>query len=124
MKNITKRRLAFVVAAAMGIAGCADDGKDGADGEDGAPGPGPTPPVTEVSTVTNVEYIAHMVEEGQVTVEFNLTDEDGVAITGLDSAAIYLAAMTDSGIQRSRDGTVGGNATFGGDEPTEGGNNH
>ncbi|WP_366861756.1 hypothetical protein [uncultured Shewanella sp.] len=122
MKNITKRRLAFVVAAAMGIAGCADDGKDGADGEDGAPGePGTTPtPVTEVSEITNVEYIAHMVEEGQVTVEFNITDEDGVAITGLDSAAIYLAAMTEQGIQRSRDGSVGGNATFGGDTPTEG----
>ncbi|MBQ4889358.1 hypothetical protein A9267_10365 [Shewanella sp. UCD-FRSSP16_17] len=120
MKHLTKRRLAFVVAAAMGIAGCADDGKDGADGEDGAPGEPATPPVTEVSTVTNVEYIAHMVEEGQVTVEFNLTDEDGVAITGLENAGIYLAAKTDRGIQRSRDGSVGGSATFGGDNATEG----
>ncbi|WOT05697.1 multiheme c-type cytochrome [Shewanella youngdeokensis] len=120
MKNLTKCKLAFVIAAAMGIAGCGSDGKDGEDGEPGLPGTSPAAPVTSVSEVTNVEYIAHMVEEGQVTVEFNLTNEDGAAITGLEEAAIYLAAMTENGIQRSRDGSVGGNATFGGDSPTEG----
>ncbi|MEZ9821375.1 hypothetical protein AB4238_12255 [Shewanella sp. 10N.286.45.A1] len=122
MRTHKKSLLAVALIAAIGLAGCSDgnDGKDGAPGEPGTPGVSPTPPVTEVSTVTNVEYIAHMVEEGQVTVEFNLTDEDGVAITGLENAGVYLAAKTDFGIQRSRDGSVGGSATFGGDNATEG----
>ncbi len=115
MKHLTKRRLAFFVAAAMGIAGCADDGKDGADGEDGAPGePGtsPTPPVVEVSESTDINYISHMIEEGQVVVEFNATDEDGLIINGLEEVGVsmYLAAVTDKGMQRARDGSVGGSA--------------
>ncbi|MCL1066882.1 hypothetical protein L2735_08695 [Shewanella olleyana] len=120
MKNLTKCKLAFVVAAAMGIAGCGSDGKDGQDGAPGEPGPGPNPPVVETSEVTNVEFISHMVEEGQVTLEFEITDEDGALINGLENAAVYLAAMTEMGIQRARDGSVGGSATAGGDEPTEG----
>ncbi|WP_319593218.1 multiheme c-type cytochrome [Shewanella donghaensis] len=122
MKHLTKKRLAFVVAAAMGIAGCGDDGKDGQDGAPGEPGiPGePNTPVTEVSEVTNVEYISHLVEEGQVTLEFEITDEDGTLINGLENAAVYLAAKTDRGIQRSRDGSVGGSANAGGDSATEG----
>ncbi|PMG80023.1 hypothetical protein BCU84_04600 [Shewanella sp. 10N.286.51.B7] len=111
MKNLTKCRLAFVVAAAMGIAGCGSDGKDGEDGAPGEPGPGPTPPVVEASEVTNVEFISHMVEEGQVTLEFEITDEEGLLINGLENAAVYLAAKTEDGIQRSRDGSVGGSAS-------------
>ncbi|MCC4834030.1 hypothetical protein LMH66_15405, partial [Shewanella sp. 10N.7] len=111
MKNLTKCRLAFVVAAAMGIAGCGSDGKDGEDGAPGEPGPGPTPPVVEASEVTNVEFISHLVEEGQVTLEFVITDEDDALINGLENAAVYLAAKTDHGIQRSRDGSVGGSAS-------------
>ncbi|QFU25199.1 hypothetical protein FM038_005015 [Shewanella eurypsychrophilus] len=123
MRTYNKSLLAMALITAIGMAGCSGD--DGTDGEDGAPGtpgePGtPTLPVTGVSEVTNVEYITHLVEEGLVTVEFSLTDEDGTAIIGLENASIYLAAMTDSGIQRSRDGSVGGKATAGGDEPTEG----
>ncbi len=111
MKNLTKCKLAFVVAAAMGIAGCGSDGKDGEDGAPGEPGPGPTPPVVEASEVTNVEFISHLVEEGQVTLEFVITDEDDALINGLENAAVYLAAKTDHGIQRSRDGSVGGSAS-------------
>ena len=123
MRTYNKSLLAMALITAIGMLGCSgDDGKNGEDGAPGTPGePGtPTLPVTGVSEVTNVEYITHMVEEGQVTVEFSLTDEDGTAIIGLENASIYLAAMTDSGIQRSRDGSVGGKATAGGDEPTEG----
>lgn len=42
MKHLTKRKLAFFVAATMGIVGCGDDGKNGSDGEDGAPSVPPT----------------------------------------------------------------------------------
>ncbi|MFS1437175.1 multiheme c-type cytochrome [Shewanella sp. 10N.286.48.A6] len=111
MKHLTKRKLAFVIAAAMGIAGCADDGKDGQDGAPGEPGEPSNPPVVEASEVTNVEFISHMVEEGQVTLEFEITDEEGLLINGLENAAVYLAAKTEDGIQRSRDGSVGGSAS-------------
>ncbi|MFC1520675.1 hypothetical protein ACFL6Z_13345 [Pseudomonadota bacterium] len=120
MKHLTKRKLAFVIAAAMGIAGCADDGKDGQDGAPGEPGPGPNPPTVETSEVTNVEMINHMIEDGQVTFEFQVTNEDDLAIIGLEKASAELAAMTENGIARSRDdfeGTiVGGSAS----ESTEG----
>ena len=123
MRTYNKSLLAMaLIAATVGLSACGSDGKDGEDGAPGTPGePGtPTLPVTGVSEITNVEYITHMVEEGQVTVEFSLTDEEGTAITGLENASLYLAAMTDKGIQRSRDASVGGKATAGGDSATEG----
>ncbi|WP_076539273.1 cytochrome c3 family protein [Shewanella sp. UCD-KL21] len=108
MKHLTKRKLAFVIAAAMGIAGCADDGKDGAPGE---PGPGPNPPVVESSTITNVEIFSHTLEEGMVKFDFEITDEEGVLISGLEKASVEFAELTDKGIARSRDGVYGGNAS-------------
>ncbi|WP_319593219.1 multiheme c-type cytochrome [Shewanella donghaensis] len=120
MKHLTKRKLAFVIAAAMGIAGCGSDGKDGEDGAPGEPGPGPNPPTVETSEVTNVEMINHMIEDGQVTFEFQITNEDDLAIIGLEKASAELAAMTENGIARSRDDfegvQVGGSAS----ESTEG----
>ena len=123
MKNINMCKIALLIATAIGVTACGSDGNDGAPGEPGEPGqpgPGPTPPVVETSTVTNVEMINHMVEARKLTIEFAITNEDGVAIAGLKDASVYLAAMTEQGIQRSRDGSVGGNATAGGDKPTEG----
>ncbi|MBR9727556.1 cytochrome c3 family protein [Shewanella intestini] len=111
MMGFNKCKIAFVVAAAMAMGGCAEDGKDG------APGPGPS--VSE-SEVTNIHFINHVVEEGKVTLEFNITNEDGIEITGLEDASVNLAAKTENGIQRSRDGSVGGSATAGGDNATEG----
>ncbi|WP_241904107.1 cytochrome c3 family protein [Shewanella sp. 10N.286.52.B9] len=112
MKHLTKRKLAFVIAAAMGIAGCGSDGKDGAPGE---PGPGPTPPVVETSTVTNVEIFNHTLEEGMVKFDFEISDEEGVLISGLEKASVEFAELTDKGIARSRDdfeGTIlGGSAS-------------
>ncbi|QIR13475.1 multiheme c-type cytochrome [Shewanella aestuarii] len=123
MMKMNLCKIAFLVATAMGVAACGSDGKDGQDGAPGIPGepgPGPTPPTVETSTVTNVEMINHMIEDGKVTIEFGITNEDGIAITGLKDASVYLAAMTENGIQRSRDGSVGGSATVGGNSPTEG----
>ncbi|WP_299571802.1 cytochrome c3 family protein [uncultured Shewanella sp.] len=112
MKHLTKSKLAFVIAAAVGIVGCGSDGKDGAPGE---PGPGPNPPVVDSSTVTNVEVFSHTLEEGMVKFDFEITDEEGVLISGLVKANVEYAELTDKGIARSRDdfeGTiVGGNAS-------------
>ncbi|NKF51227.1 hypothetical protein G3R49_11745 [Shewanella sp. WXL01] len=113
MKRFSQHRIAFVVASALALAACSgEDGKDGKDGENGEDGVSPTPPVVEVSEVTELNYVSHMIEEGQVTVEFNATDEAGLVINGLEQVgvSVYLAAVTDNGIQRSRDGTVGGSA--------------
>ncbi|MCL1068620.1 hypothetical protein L2735_17760 [Shewanella olleyana] len=104
MKNLTKCKLAFVVAAAMGIVGCGSDGKDG---EDGKPG---TPPPVESSEVTNVIYIGHDIEDGQVTVQFEITDEDETPILGLADASLDVAVMTEKGIVKRKDGTEGGSA--------------
>ncbi|WP_285163990.1 multiheme c-type cytochrome [Shewanella goraebulensis] len=108
MKHLTKRRLAFVVAAAMGIAGCADDGKDGEDGAPGEPGPGPNPPVTEKSEVTSVSMIAYAIEEGQVRYEFEVTNENDELVDGLMKAEAKFAELTDKGIVLNRDGKIGG----------------
>ncbi|GIU52058.1 hypothetical protein [Shewanella sp. KT0246] len=108
MKHLTKRRLAFVVAAAMGIAGCADDGKDGEDGAPGEPGPGPNPPVTEKSEVTSVSVIAYAIEEGQVRYEFEVTNENDELVDGLMKAEAKFAELTDKGIVLNRDGKIGG----------------
>ncbi|WP_076539272.1 cytochrome c3 family protein [Shewanella sp. UCD-KL21] len=108
MKHLTKRKLAFVIAAAMGIAGCADDGKDGQDGAPGEPGPGPNPPVTEVSEVTNVTMIDHSFDEGQIRYEFEVTNEDGVLVNGLAKAEAKFAEKTERGVIMNRDGAIGG----------------
>ncbi|QQX81250.1 hypothetical protein JK628_05095 [Shewanella sp. KX20019] len=125
MRTHKKSLLAAALIAAIGLAGCSD-GDDGQDGAPGAPGTPGTPgepggsPVVETSEVTNVEFISHMVEEGKVTIEFEITNEDGNLVNGLSDASVYLAMNTERGIQRSRDGEVGGKVTVGGDEPTEG----
>ncbi|MEZ9234984.1 MULTISPECIES: multiheme c-type cytochrome [Shewanella] len=109
MKHLTKRKLAFVIAAAMGIAGCGSDGKDGEDGVT------PPPPSAETSEITNVDVIHHEIGDGKVTFEFQITNEKDMLIVGLEKANAELAAMTDKGIARSRDdfeGTiVGGSAS-------------
>jgi len=104
MKILNKRYLALVVAGAMGLSACGSDGKDGEDGTT------PPPPTVEGSQVTNVEMLSHTLEEGLVRFEFEITNEEGVLITGLEQASAEVAALTEKGIQRSRDGSVGGSA--------------
>lgn len=119
MSRYNKSLLTMALIAAISMVGCSDgkDGQDGAPGEPGAPGDTST---VETSEVTNIEFISHHVEDGKVTIEFEITNENGVLINGLSEASVYLALKTEQGIQRSRDGEVGGTVTVGGDEPTEG----
>lgn len=116
MKRFNKCGVALIVAAAFGLTACSD-GKDGNDGEDGT---SPLPPVVEKSTTTNVEMIAHTLEEGAIKFEFEITNEEGLLISGLENASAEMAVLTEKGIARSRpdyEGTiVGGNA----DQATDG----
>jgi OmcA/MtrC family decaheme c-type cytochrome len=120
MKNLNKCYLALVVAAAIGISGCGSDGNDGVDGAngangaDGANGGNAAAPTVVASQETNVKLISYAAEEGQVRVEFEITDEAGLLVEGLAGASAYLAALTENGIQRSRAGDVGGAAYIGG----------
>ncbi|KVX00200.1 multiheme c-type cytochrome [Shewanella frigidimarina] len=126
MKTIKMCKIALLIAISMGVIACGSDGKDGVAGQVGTPGLPGTPgadataPTVSASTVTNVEFINHVVADGVVTVEFGVTNESGYAITGLTDASVYLAAKTENGMQRSRDGSVGGNATVGGSSSTAG----
>lgn len=116
MKRFNKCGVALIVAAAFGLTACSD-GKDGNDGEDGT---SPLPPVVEKSTTTNVEMIAHTLEAGAIKFEFEITNEEGLLISGLENVSAEMAALTEKGIARSRpdyEGTiVGGNA----DQATDG----
>ncbi|MDO6642085.1 hypothetical protein Q4557_19215 [Shewanella sp. 5_MG-2023] len=108
MKHLTKSKLAFVIAAAMGIAGCGSDGKDGQDGAPGEPGEPSNPPVVEMSEVTTVTMINHALEEGQIRYEFEVTNEDGELVNGLAKAEAKFAEKTERGVVMNRDGAVGG----------------
>ncbi|MBW3140950.1 hypothetical protein KUV56_15755 [Ferrimonas balearica] len=113
MKQFRKPHLAVLVAAAMALAGCADDGKDGAPGEPGTPGepgPGTPPPTVEMTEMTNVKVLNFAVEEGQVVYEIEVTDQDGTLVVGLDSAEGKFASWTERGyvLSRSGEGTLGG----------------
>ncbi|WP_286342505.1 cytochrome c3 family protein [Ferrimonas sp. YFM] len=125
MKTFDKSLLAVALSSVLLLTACSD-GSDGADGQDGAPGQDGTPgqdyvPVVTSSEVTNLEYIAHTISDGQLTVEFMATDADETLINGLTSASIYVAENVEGvGIQRHPDGSVGGTAVVGSDEPTEG----
>ena len=112
MKVLNKQYLALVVAGSIGLSACGSDGKDGSDGEDGT---SPKPPTVDSSQVTNVEVISHTLEEGKVKFEFEITNEAGMLIIGLEKANAEVAELTDKGIGRSRDdfeGTIlGGSAS-------------
>ncbi|MBW8182929.1 multiheme c-type cytochrome [Shewanella nanhaiensis] len=104
MKVLNKRYLALIVAAAIGVSACGSDGKDGSDGEDGT---SPLPPTVDSSQVTNVKVLTHTLEEGLVKFEFEVTNEAGLLITGLEKANAEVAELTEKGIARSRDNFEG-----------------
>lgn len=121
--NAKYRKLALLLGALM-LGACGSDGKDGADGADGAPGtpglpgePG-TPgqdytkdPVT-TSLTTNLEVLSYSLNEGSVSYEFEITDENDKLINGLQSAEAKIAALTSKGFINNRDGLNGGAATM------------
>ncbi|ABM01193.1 multiheme c-type cytochrome [Shewanella amazonensis] len=114
MRKFTSRKLAYLVALVLtgALAGCGDDGKDGADGAPGAPGtpgtpgtpgePWSPPPVT-TSTVTNLKVINYSFEEGAISYEFEITDENNNPINGLVNAQAKVAALTSKGFINNRD---------------------
>ncbi|GIU15740.1 hypothetical protein [Shewanella sp. MBTL60-007] len=116
MRNFNKCKAALIVAAAFGLAACSD-GKDGSDGEDGT---SPLPPVVEATEITNVEMLSHTLEEGAVRFEFEVTNEEGLLVSGLEKVSAEVAELTDKGIARSRpdfEGTIAGGSA---NEATEG----
>ncbi|WP_306305294.1 multiheme c-type cytochrome [Ferrimonas marina] len=122
-----KTYMALLVAATLGVAGCADDGKDGADGapgDTGPEGPGYVPPMVSTSDVTYLNVTHYAVEDGQVTFEFEATDAEGLLIEGLDKAEAKFSAQTERGmiLSRSGEGEHGGYGTFDvtAEEPLEG----
>lgn len=116
MRIFTSKKLAYFVALALtgALVGCGDDGKDGADGAPGTPGipgtpgtpgtPGEpwTPPVVTSSTATNVKVLSYNFDEGSITYEFEITDENGSPINGLLNAQAKVAALTDKGFINNR----------------------
>ncbi|MCG9728465.1 hypothetical protein L1D44_01140 [Shewanella sp. Isolate13] len=116
MRNFNRCKAALIVAAAFGLAACTD-GKDGSDGEDGT---SPLPPVVEATEITNVEMLSHTLEEGAVRFEFEVTNEEGLLVSGLEKVSAEVAELTDKGIARSRpdfEGTIAGGSA---NEATEG----
>ncbi|MGI1985760.1 multiheme c-type cytochrome [Shewanella glacialipiscicola] len=113
MKIFTSKKLAYLVALALtgALVGCGSDGDDGAPGAPGIPGtpgvpgapggPGTPPPVTN-STMTNVKVINYSFEEGSISYEFEVTDENNNPIKGLLNAQAKVAALTDKGFITNR----------------------
>ncbi|MEZ9196882.1 hypothetical protein [Shewanella sp. 10N.286.54.B9] len=58
--------------------------------------------MVEKSTTTNVEMVAHTLEEGAIKFEFEITNEEGLLISGLENASAEMAVLTEKGIARRR----------------------
>ncbi|MCG9696176.1 cytochrome C [Shewanella sp. Isolate11] len=117
MKFFKSKKLAYVVAAVLtgALAGCSgDDGKDGVDGTDGDHGNSWTPPVVTTSVETNVNVINYAFDEGSITYEFEVTNEDGELITGLLKAEGKVAALTEKGFINNRTESEEDNVNIGG----------
>ncbi|MBY5920997.1 OmcA/MtrC family decaheme c-type cytochrome [Ferrimonas balearica] len=86
----TKQNWKLLASAAMvslALSGCGSDGKDGSNGEDGKPGPVGVS-IGEVSGLTAKVDSASVDEAGILTLEFTLTNSNGVAVYGLTNADI------------------------------------
>ncbi|WP_306305292.1 multiheme c-type cytochrome [Ferrimonas marina] len=109
-----KTYLALAMASAMALTGC-NDGKDGSDGADGGN-------LVNRTDVTGINVMHYAIEDGQVTIEFEVTNGQGYLVGGLDKAEVKFAANTDKGIVLNRDGELGGYGTFeqNAEEPVDG----
>ncbi len=108
MKLFTSKKLAYLVAATLtgALVGCdGDDGKDGVD---------LTHPTVTSSTQTNVNVINYTFGEGQVTYEFEITNENGSLVNGLMNAEAKVAALTDKGFINNRTESDEDNVHIGG----------
>ncbi|WP_158638053.1 OmcA/MtrC family decaheme c-type cytochrome [Shewanella donghaensis] len=69
---------------AFALTGCGSDGSDGEDGEDGLVGK----PIGSVSSLTSTITSASVDENNFLSVDFKLSDPNGVAVTGLTLADV------------------------------------
>lgn len=81
----TRSKLWMVMAGAMALAAC--DGKDGANGEDGSPGtpgePGSSGLHIDMANEAIAVIKAASFDNGKITVDFELTNQQGVGLFGL-----------------------------------------
>ncbi|GLP94798.1 OmcA/MtrC family decaheme c-type cytochrome [Paraferrimonas sedimenticola] len=69
----------------MALTGCARDGKDGDQGKPGEPGgPGPVTVDIREASALQATIIQTEIVDGRVSVEFDLVDGNGVAVSGLN----------------------------------------
>ncbi|MCL1036605.1 OmcA/MtrC family decaheme c-type cytochrome [Shewanella submarina] len=85
----SKRNLWVVMAGALALAAC--DGEDGKDGEDGSPGipggpgdPGAVGLHIDMANEANANITSAVINDGVITLEFELTNNQGVGLFGLD----------------------------------------
>ncbi|MBY6188561.1 OmcA/MtrC family decaheme c-type cytochrome [Marinobacter hydrocarbonoclasticus] len=79
--------LASAAMVSLALSGCGSDGKDGSNGEDGKPGPIGVA-IGEVSQLNANVTSASVDEAGILTVNFTLTNPNGVAVYGLTNTDI------------------------------------
>ncbi|GLP95414.1 multiheme c-type cytochrome [Paraferrimonas sedimenticola] len=109
---MNKKLLWVAMFAAAGLAGC-NDGKDGPQGPQGPQGPtgpvgpGVTPPVAEIINDTNVNIIGYELGDNVISFEFQVTNEEGLAVDKLNRAYAKVASVQDGGLGTPRDGGTG-----------------
>lgn len=97
MKRASQYRLAFLVAAAMGMTACGgEDGKDGLPGEPGEPGAPWVPPVVTTSAIAKV--ITWQYTDGVVNVEFSLVNQDEIPVEDLDKVQLMSTIKNEAGL--------------------------
>ncbi|MCL1065375.1 OmcA/MtrC family decaheme c-type cytochrome [Shewanella olleyana] len=82
--NTTAKAVFSAGLLAFALTGCGSDGKDGEDGEDGIVGK----PIGSVSALTSTITTASVDENQFLTVNFKLSDANGVAVVGLTQADV------------------------------------
>ncbi|MFS1422319.1 OmcA/MtrC family decaheme c-type cytochrome [Shewanella sp. 10N.286.48.B5] len=82
--NTTAKAVFSAGLLAFALTGCGSDGKDGEDGEDGVVGK----PIGSVSSLTSTITSASVDENNFLSVDFKLSDPNGVAVTGLTIADV------------------------------------
>ncbi|MCL1066029.1 hypothetical protein L2735_04310 [Shewanella olleyana] len=96
MKMMNRTKIAFIVAATMGISACGSDGKDGQPGAPGQPGEPWEPPVVTTSAVAKV--LNWQYDSGVVNVEFSVENQDGVAVQDLDKVQLMSTIKNEAGL--------------------------
>ncbi|GLS84245.1 OmcA/MtrC family decaheme c-type cytochrome [Paraferrimonas haliotis] len=82
--NLAAKALLSAGVLSLALSGCGKDGKDGEDGNPGEPGgPGPVTIDIQDATSLNAAILDAQINDGTITVDFDLTNANGVAVSGL-----------------------------------------